>query len=167
MSKIINLSKFINNHINTYIDNIPTIKREKKTNIIDGFIFGLLYTQKEITKDFITAKYNNLTKNNACRKSYTMRCNQISLEYLETLYSDLSTYINNNIYKNNNNKQIQLYGVDGCKINTNIKLSNHGYIPNNSNTSCCILTMGVYSSGPLGPERIRSEGTIILLIIIY
>ena len=29
---------------------------------IDGFIFGLLYTQKEITKDFITAKYNNITK---------------------------------------------------------------------------------------------------------
>jgi len=73
-----------------------------------------------------------------------MRCNQISLEYLETLYNDLTSYINNNIYKNIN-KPYQLYGVDGCKINTNIKLSDYDYIPNNNGTSCCILTMGVYN----------------------
>ena len=82
MNKIIKLSKYINGHIINYSNTLSKLTRIKKTDIRDGIIFSLLYTQKNVSKDHITANYNSITNKNASRKAYYMRCNQITLKYI-------------------------------------------------------------------------------------
>ena len=124
MNKIIKLSKFINNRITNYCNTYSKLTRNRKTNIKDGIIFSLLYTQKNVSKDYITTTYNKLTNNTASRKAYYTRCNQITLKYTEKLYNDITEYINKNIY---NKPKYNIYSCDGCKINTPNKLSDYGY----------------------------------------
>jgi len=155
MNKIIELSEIMDNYITEYSNSLSTKTRNKKlickkktkfflqiTDISDGIIFSLLYTQKNVTKDQITAYYNSLTNNTASRKAYYMRCNQISLDFLEKLYNVVTEYINKNIYKK---PKYNIYACDGCKINTSSKLSNYGYKINESNNSCTVLTIAVYN----------------------
>ena len=137
MNNLIKLSKYISEHIKTY----KKVK-VKKTDLYDGLLFNLLYTEKHVTKDALTAKYNNLTKKNISRQAYTNRANQIDINYYEKLFIDIRNYINKNIYNNHTTK---IYAVDGCKVTCNVGISKDGYQLNKNKNSATILTLGIYN----------------------
>ena len=59
-SKLINLSSYV--HKNLVDNNYKYNKRKRKTDILDGFMFNLLYTQKGKSQDAICGDLNCLNQ---------------------------------------------------------------------------------------------------------
>ena len=61
ISKIIGLSKFIHDKIKEMDNDIPYIKRERKTTIFDGILYRLYYSQ--LGARYIASQYNSPNSN--------------------------------------------------------------------------------------------------------
>ena len=83
VAKIINMSKRIKKII---LENGKQyIKRDKKTNSLHGFLFGLLHTEKDVSMDTVAARFNTLnirefkSDTTIARQSFLNRYNSLPL----------------------------------------------------------------------------------------
>ena len=95
--------------IKNYINIISNQKkfRNRKTSLFDGIIFKLLYTMEKSTQDYVTCKLNLYNNNNASRKAYIKRIDNMDVSIFEKIY----TYLNKQILyyfgsSNNNNDYV-------------------------------------------------------------
>lgn len=108
------LSMYSNNFLND--NNNKYIKRNKKTNLVDGFIFKLLYTQKNHTQDNVTDKINKFKNTFIDRTCFRERSNLIDETLLSSYYNHINTHINNLFYKDREIKiETIIIALDGSK----------------------------------------------------
>ena len=103
VKKIKELSKFINNYIQNY-NNSTQKTREKKSNIFDGILFRLYYSQFNASQPKVTSKLNliKLSLNEGesiSRQAYVSREKTLPLSFYKQFYNDLSSFIDLSIYQ--------------------------------------------------------------------
>lgn len=71
--------------IKNYINIISNQKkfRNRKTSLFDGIIFKLLYTMEKSTQDYVTCKLNLYNNNNASRKAYIKRIDNMDVSIFD------------------------------------------------------------------------------------
>jgi hypothetical protein len=139
--KLLELSKNINNYL--YKINDQYTQRNKKTNIIDGLLFNLLYSQKNTTQESITNKINVFKNNKITRRTYTDRMNKLDDKFYNNFITYLDKNINNLFYNKNNNYQI--ITVDCSSTLLNKKLSNYDFKLNKNKESIVCLNLCMYN----------------------
>ena len=152
---------FINNFNKLSIDiknyikklNIQLQFKNRKTSLLDGFLFKILYTMKNSTQENITTKLNLYNNNDASRISYLKRINKIDICIFENIYNYFNKQITS--YFGNNNNYI-IYAVDGTYIQLKEKLHDECKRVKN-NTSVTSLITGIYNVTHNHPELIKFE----------
>jgi len=145
MYKILKLSKYFNSLI---INKLPN-QRFKKTTNVDGTLFNFLSCQVNKSQESIIADMNHLNNNllknkiHFTRQYIVNRNNQLSLDYFKNIYDDISSYIDKNFYKNNN--EYSVFVVDGTNCNLRSKLNENQYKLNKNDNSITALNIGIYN----------------------
>ena len=146
ISKIINMSKQINKII---LENGKQyIKRNKKTNSLHGFLFGLLHTEKDVSMDTVAARFNTLNirefKSNStiARQSFLNRYNSLPLEFFEKVSNGIGTLIEN---MNKITNTHQILAVDGSDTACSKLLAKNNYKLNKNQQSVTALNLGIYN----------------------
>jgi hypothetical protein len=144
MNFINNFSR-LSNDIKLYLDNLNCQLgfKKRKTSLIDGILFKILYTMKNSTHENITTKLNLYNNKDVSRVAYTKKINNINLHVFENLYNYLNNRINHYFYNIKNNDYI-IYAVDGSYIQLKEKLHTECKRKKN-NTSVTALLTGIYN----------------------
>lgn len=138
------IHKFISD--NNYVFN----KRNKKTNIFDGFLYKLLYSRKNSGQDKATAKLNSLNfrffkKEHASRQAFKARDNNLTITFYENMFNCINNFIEKNMPSKAKHGSKEVYAVDGVKNNIRKCLSEDGFVTNKNNESITSLVLGVYN----------------------
>jgi len=147
---IIKLSDFINNYIKLHTSE-TFVARNKKSDIFDGILFRLLYSQIDMSQDRVASKLNSLkcTHNNGnkiSRQAYASREKSIPLDFYTKFYNNITDFIDTDIYKKTN-CSYEVFAVDGTDISllkTDDLMSNN-YKTNKNNKSITALSIGIFN----------------------
>lgn len=121
------------------------IKRNKETNIFDGFIFKLLYSQKYVGHLDITKIINEFKNKSINRTSYSQRAKIITEEFLCEYFSFLNIELNNLFYNNKqNNILVPCIASDGVKSIAYYSTKNKKCIKNKNDTFT-FLSIGMFN----------------------
>jgi hypothetical protein len=144
-SKIYSFSKHINQFITN--ENKNNIKRIRKTDLHDAFLYKLLSNQPKKNTTSATNTINDFRKENISRQAYCKRSNNIDISFYEKLLKEIDNYIHNNFkIKNHMDDMInhQIYAVDGTNNNLLSNLTNANF-KKNKNGSITAESMGIFN----------------------
>jgi hypothetical protein len=101
-NKIYDLIVDIKNYLNKKLE-----FKTRKTTINDTFIFKLLYTMNNATKQNITTKINYFNNNDASCEAYIKRIDSIDI----FIFEEFNNYFNKQVdyYFNNDNNEYTIY----------------------------------------------------------
>lgn len=145
ISKLVSLSKSINQFI--IGKNYDYLKRLRKTSIVDGLLFRLIYGQKNMSKDQAAILMNTF-KDIKCksdkinRSSYSDRDNQISIKLYEQIYDTIGKHIDENYLRRNTT---EIFAVDCTQSHLSKILGDDGFKLNKNKLSVNGMTLGVYN----------------------
>lgn len=117
-------------------------ERIKKTSLVDGLLFGILYSQKGKTQQVITGDLNSLNQNHKdknvhiSRQSFSNRFDNIGIEVYEEINNVLEKYIDSNFDKRKKKYDItkSLVAVDGTYITLRKSLMDVGFHKTNQSS---------------------------------
>ena len=118
------------------------MERKRKTTIVDGVAYRLLYAKNNSSQNIITAKINNFLNTTTNRSSFVDRDNQINVSFYEKIYTTISNLVSKQIV---NNYTKQIIAVDGTHSNFNSVLGKEGFALNTNKLSCTPLISGIYN----------------------
>ena len=122
------------------------IKRNKETNIFDGFLFKLLYSQKYVGHLDVTKEINEFKNKFTDRTCYAERAKLITDDFLCDYFKFLDDEINNLFYCNKNNPTvIPFISTDGTKSIAYYSSKNKPQSKKNKNDTFTFLTMGMFN----------------------
>jgi len=111
LNKLLLLSKNINSYLNLKNKEFKFIN--KKTNLIDGFIFKLLTTTHNSTQTSITNKLNLFKNEIISRTAYTNRSNSLNIDFYKNFIKYFDNQIKNIfIPKKNQKSKLRFNSVD-------------------------------------------------------
>ena len=144
--------------IKNYINIISNQKkfRNRKTSLFDGIIFKLLYTMEKSTQDYVTCKLNLYNNNNASRKAYIKRIDNMDVSIFEKIYTYLNKQILYYFGSNNNNNDCVILAVDGTYIQLKEKLADECKRIKNTSSVTCLVT-GIFNITYNTPEILKFE----------
>jgi len=121
INKLLNLSS----NIKIFLNNLNNkLKYSKKTNIINGFLFKLLYTMNNSTQIDTTITLNIFNNTNISRISYINRVKNIDISVFNDIYNYLNEKINLNFnYNINNDYDYTIFAFDGKYLQLKESLS--------------------------------------------
>lgn len=158
INKINKFSQFLHDYISEYK---MTNSRVKKSTVLDGILFKLLYSQLNNSQPKTASNINHLKLVHKfglqlSRQSYISRENSIPLKFYEDLFTDISKYADINIYKKNFSSQ-EIFLVDGVKNNLlkTKDLIDNGYNTNINDASITALSIGIYNITRQTPLNIQ------------
>lgn len=147
MKKLIELSLFI--HDLLLQDNYIYNSRIRKTDIISGFLFNLLYTQKGKTQDVITGDLNCLNERyvkdykSTSRQAFLSRNKKLTVDFYKGIYDKISDKINSLFYKDKYSYEV--LAVDGTDNSIPKSVHKDGYSLNKNQKSITSLNLGIYN----------------------
>ena len=144
---ILNLAKKINNYIKK--NSCDYVQRNKKTNIFDSVLFGLLMTKNNITQSNSAANINTYTKRQCFRTSYSNRYKKLDVKF----YKGISDIIDD-LYKKKNKDTKQIVAVDGTYINILNNINNFNIKNNKKQQTITPLISGIYNVTYKFPESL-------------
>jgi hypothetical protein len=101
------------------------IKRIRKTNLLDGFAYRILYSDIHQTNDTVSAKINFFNESNITKKAFSDREKQIDEDLYKTVLDKLSSLFH---YKTTNDiAGKEIFAVDGTNNHFRLNLSEYGY----------------------------------------
>lgn len=133
-------------NINDYFKNKNIITRTKKVSYGDAFLFSLLNSLKNSTKENVTSNLNYLNGTDVHRTSFQKKANKIPLSIYNDIYESLLKILSELKDKNIGK---ELLSIDGTYNNTNL----NG--PGQLETS---LNMGIYNSTNKIPIELKFSG---------
>ena len=104
-------------HINKFIinENKNYIKRNRKLDLHDIFLYKLLSNQPGKTTTSSTNTLNEFRKSYISRQAYDKKSNIIDIHFYEKLLKEINNYINTNFTIKNHTDNIlnhQIYAID-------------------------------------------------------
>lgn len=144
---ILNLAKKINNYIKQNSNNY--VQRNKKTNIFDSVLFGLLMTKNGSTQSNAASDINTHTKKDCFRTSYSNRYKKLNIEF----YRGINNIIDD-LYKQKNKDTKQIVAVDGTYINILNNIDNFNIKDNKNQQTITPLISGIYNVTYKLPESL-------------
>ena len=144
--KLFELAKIIKHIINKH--GKKYIMRNRKSNEIDGILFYLLHTQKDISMDTVTGSLNDFNKkylkrNHISRQSFSSRSKKLPEIFFENVCFDICNTIDK-MYKSKNNSY-DICAVDGSDSNLSVSLTKDGFKANKNGKSITALNIGIYN----------------------
>lgn len=122
------------------------VKRKKETDIFDGFLFKLLYSQKYVGHLDVTKEINDFKNKFTDRTCYSERSKLISEDFLNDYFLFLDNEINNLFFKNRNDSLIiPCISTDGTKSIAYYSSKNKPPNKKNKNDTFTFLTMGMFN----------------------
>jgi len=134
------ISSNIHNLINNHYCNLN--KRRKKTSIINGFMYKLIQSQKEMSGPKATLMINLFKNVNISRSTYIDREKQIPFDLYKKIYDELAIGLSK---LNDDAKYNQIIACDCTQINLRKSLSNDGLSLNKNKLSINGFVLGLYN----------------------
>ena len=123
------------------------VKRKKETDIFDGLLFKLLYSQKRVTQDDVMKEINEFKNKFIDRTSYLDRSKLISEDFLCDYFKFLDKEINDIFFKErcNNTYILPVISADGTKSIAYHSSKNKPSKKKNKNDTFTFLNMGMFN----------------------
>ena len=123
------------------------VKRNKETNIFDGFIFKLLYSQKRVGQIDVVKEINDFKHKFTDRSCYLDRTKLITEDFLCDYFKFLDEGINNIFYKDQrlNTTILPVVSCDGSKSIAYYSSKNKPSKKKNKNDTFTFLNMGMFN----------------------
>lgn len=144
-STLYNFSRHINNFITN--ENYNYIKRNRKLDLHDIFLYKLLSNQPGKNTISSTNTLNEFRKSCISRQAYDKKSNIIDIHFYDKLLKEVNNFINTNfIIENHTNNIInhQIYAIDGTFNNLKGNIKN-ATIKKNKNGSITAESMGIFN----------------------
>lgn len=146
VKKIIDFSEFINTFIKKLTNKY--IERKRKCDLLDTFIYRLLYSQIGKSSESTVSKLNKLRLDNhrqtISRQAYESRDKSINSSFYQKVDDILTIYLNTHFYNNQDKNEVIVYAVDGTSICLLIDKKNKNKTNINGDSSTCLIS-GVYN----------------------
>lgn len=157
INKLLNLSS----NIKIFLNNLNNkLKYSKKTNIINGFLFKLLYTMNNSTQIDTTVTLNIFNNTNISRISYINRVKNIDISVFNDIYNYLNKQINLHFHDSiNNDNDYTIFAVDGTYLQLKESLSCECKKKKNNNSVTCLST-GIFNLTYNEPSILKLENKI-------
>jgi len=142
LKKLLLLSKNINKIFND--DNFNYTQRIRKITTKDGYVFKLLYSQINTSKQDAARKLNNFYTEKIHRSSYSRRDEQIDVDLYKKIFEMLQQFFLGLFIEDTKIKSKNIYAVDGTTSHLKKKTNDDGFKLNPCKRAVSAMSVGIY-----------------------